>query len=289
VNTSDRTPSTLWATGQQLPRIQRGELYATASRAHPAKMWPATAAHAIAAFSKPGDWVLDPMCGIGTSIVEAIRLGRSAIGIDCESDWVAAAAANLHLAKQAFPGVKGTVRLGDARQLGQHVPKRLRGNIDLIVTSPPYGKAAHGRAFTRRETGGAVAKRDYTYSTGRPALEQLARTGLNGLLDGLAAVFTGCHQVLKPGGIMVLACRPFSSGGELIDFPSELTDLCERIGFRLQTRCAALLAEWEADLGLRPIHSFFGLYNTRAAIEQGRAALLRSHEDLLVFAKERAR
>jgi tRNA G10 N-methylase Trm11 len=251
-------------------------------------MWPQTAAHAIAAFSRPGEWVLDPMCGIGTVMVEAIRLGRSGIGIDCESDWVAAATANLHLAKQAFPGAKGMVRLGDARQLSRHVPRHLRGKVDLILTSPPYGKAAHGRAFTRRETGGAIAKRDFTYSTGHPAPEQLARVGHGGLLDGLAAVFTGCHQVLKPGGTMVLACRPFSSNGELIDFPSELSDLCERLGFRLQTRCAALLAEWDSDLGLRPIHSFFGLYNTRTAIEQGRAALLRSHEDLLVLTKDGA-
>jgi len=288
VTGTERRLSTVWATGQTLPRVQRGPLYTSASKAHPAKMWPTVAAHAIAAFSRPGEWILDPMCGIGTTVIEAIRLGRSAIGIDCESDWVAAAAANLHLAKQAFPGAQGTVRLGDAMNLGRHVPKRLRGNIDLIVTSPPYGKAAHGRAFTRRETGGAVAKRDCSYSTGRPAPEQLARIGLGGLLDGLAAVFTGCHQVLKPGGIMVLACRPFSSGGKLIDFPAELTDLCEQTGFRSRTRCAALLAEWDSDFGLRPIHSFFGLHNTRAAIGRGRPALLRSHEDLLVLIKDGA-
>ncbi|WP_335986602.1 TRM11 family SAM-dependent methyltransferase [Glycomyces sp. MUSA5-2] len=278
--------STLWATGQILPRVQRGDLYASASRAHPAKMWPHTAAHAVAAFSRPGDWVLDPMCGIGTTMIEAIRLGRAAVGIDCEPDWVAAASANLHLAKQAIPGVKGSVRLGDARRLARHVPRRLIGRIDLVVTSPPYGKAAHGRAFTRRETGGAIAKRDYTYSTGRPDPQQLARADLGGLLEGLGEVFTGCHRVLKRGGIMVLACRPFAHAGMLVDFPAELTDVCQQIGFRLQGRCAALLAEWDADFGLRPIHSFFGLYNTRASIERGRLALLRSHEDLLVFVKE---
>lgn len=288
MNRTGRTPSTLWATGQQLPRIQRGELYTAASKAHPAKMWPATAAHAIAAFSKPGDWVLDPMCGIGTSVIEAIRLRRSAIGIDCEPDWVAAASANLHLARNAYPGAKGSVRRGDAQRLLRHLPKRLRGQIDLIVTSPPYGKAAHGRTFTRRETGGAIVKRDYTYSTSRPAPEQLARSGLNDLLTGLAKILENCHRALKPGGTMVLACRPFTSGGELIDFPAELSALCEGIGFCFHVRCAALLAEWNSETGLRPIHSFFGLYNTRAALEQGRPALLRSHEDLLVFTKDGA-
>ncbi len=32
----------------------------------------------------PGEWVLDPMCGSGTSLVEAILAGRNAIGIDLD-------------------------------------------------------------------------------------------------------------------------------------------------------------------------------------------------------------
>jgi DNA modification methylase len=43
-------------------------------------MRPAVARQAIAAYSQPGDLVVDPMCGIGTTLVEAIRLGRDAIG-----------------------------------------------------------------------------------------------------------------------------------------------------------------------------------------------------------------
>lgn len=34
-------------------------------------------------FSKPGDVVLDPFCGSGTVLLEAILLGRNAIGCDC--------------------------------------------------------------------------------------------------------------------------------------------------------------------------------------------------------------
>ncbi|MBM3157742.1 MAG: site-specific DNA-methyltransferase, partial [Chloroflexi bacterium] len=36
----------------------------------------------IAHYTKPGDVVLDPFCGSGTSLVSALRLGRHCIGID---------------------------------------------------------------------------------------------------------------------------------------------------------------------------------------------------------------
>ena len=48
-------------------------------------MLPAIAATAITRYTEPGDLVADPMCGIGTTLVEAIHLGRDAIGIEYEA------------------------------------------------------------------------------------------------------------------------------------------------------------------------------------------------------------
>jgi DNA modification methylase len=49
---------------------------------YPAKFIPQIPRQLIAAFSSPGDVVLDPMCGSGTTAVEAIVSGRRAIAID---------------------------------------------------------------------------------------------------------------------------------------------------------------------------------------------------------------
>lgn len=49
---------------------------------YPARFSPAFARGAIEAFTDPGDLVLDPFVGGGTSIVEAVVLGRSAVGAD---------------------------------------------------------------------------------------------------------------------------------------------------------------------------------------------------------------
>lgn len=59
----------VWATAQASPAGQRRGRYVPESTAHPAKMLPATAVHAISHYTEPGEWVLDPMCGIGTTLV----------------------------------------------------------------------------------------------------------------------------------------------------------------------------------------------------------------------------
>lgn len=49
---------------------------------YPARFSPIFACAAIEAFTKPGDLVLDPHVGGGTTLVEAIAAGREAVGVD---------------------------------------------------------------------------------------------------------------------------------------------------------------------------------------------------------------
>ena len=53
-------------------------------------MLPAIAATAITRYTVPGDLVADPMCGIGTTLVEAAYLGRDGLGVEYEARWAAA-------------------------------------------------------------------------------------------------------------------------------------------------------------------------------------------------------
>ena len=98
-------PLSVWPTAQQPATAQRAGRYLPASTAHPAKMLPAIARHAIQRYSHPGDLVLDPMCGIGTTLVEAIHLGRPAVGVELEPRWAKLARANItHARSMAPPG-----------------------------------------------------------------------------------------------------------------------------------------------------------------------------------------
>ena len=52
---------------------------------YPARFSPSFARFVIDQLSEPGDWVLDPFMGGGTTVVEAIASGRQAVGSDVNS------------------------------------------------------------------------------------------------------------------------------------------------------------------------------------------------------------
>jgi DNA modification methylase len=52
---------------------------------YPARFSPLFVRKAVELFSEPGDTILDPFCGGGTTIVEAVQLGRRAVGLDVSS------------------------------------------------------------------------------------------------------------------------------------------------------------------------------------------------------------
>jgi modification methylase len=76
-------------TGEERLRHGNGQ------KLHPTQKPEALLARVILAASRPGDLVLDPFCGTGTTAAVAKRLGRRSIGIEREASYVRAAAARL--------------------------------------------------------------------------------------------------------------------------------------------------------------------------------------------------
>ena len=100
-------------------------------------MLPELARRLIAEYCLPGGLVADPMCGIGTTLVEAAALGRRAVGVELEPRWAELARANLAHALPPDQAALGEVRQGDARQLTWLLAD-VAGRVELVVTSPPY-------------------------------------------------------------------------------------------------------------------------------------------------------
>jgi len=135
----------IWPVAQQTAREQRRGRYHTESTAHPGKMLPELARTVIRAYSNAGELVLDPMCGIGTTLVEAIHLERDAVGVELEPPWAALAASNTEFARrQGAPGHALALR-ADARRLGRGLLDELTGRAALILTSPPMDRRCTGR------------------------------------------------------------------------------------------------------------------------------------------------
>jgi hypothetical protein len=95
VDDAEVVPLAVWPCAQAPAKQQRAGLYLPECRQHPGKMLPDLARRVVRAYSRPGDLVVDPMYGSGTTLVEAARLGRRAIGVDLEDRWVDLATRNL--------------------------------------------------------------------------------------------------------------------------------------------------------------------------------------------------
>ena len=128
--------------------------------------WPPQMARAlILMYTRPGDTVLDPMVGSGTTCIEAKLLGRNCIGVDINYNAVMLTLHRLYwleryLEKLASTGgglsrwLQGTTSAGDGETVSvddmlkarvevyrgdaRNLDKIRANSMDLIATHPPY-------------------------------------------------------------------------------------------------------------------------------------------------------
>lgn len=283
VTDPDELPLSVWATAQTSPAAQRKGRYVPASTAHPAKMLPAVAVHAIRHYTRPGELVFDPMAGSGTTLVEAIDAGHHALGMEYEPHWVNIAQANLDLARERGHDHDAEIVHGDARQLPHLFPERYRQQVALVLTSPPSGPSTHGQVVTAGDPTGDSKVHKYHHRYGN-VLDRgnLANVGHHRLLAGFTRILSGCAAVLRPGGYVAITVRPWREHSELVDLPSQIIACGLAAGLVPVERCVALLAR-VAETGLVARGSFFQPDFIRKQRDAGLPLHLITHEDLVVL------
>jgi len=136
----------------------------------------------VAEFSAPGDTVLDPFAGFGTTLVVAERMGRRAAGVEVLAERARAI-------RRRVPS-RTRVVTGDARRLAGYD----LGPVALCLTSPPYMAAVDHPENPL--TGYATLDGHYpTY------------------LAELGEVFAAVGRLLLPGGHLVVNAANLSTGG----------------------------------------------------------------------------
>jgi hypothetical protein len=84
------------------------------------------AARAVERWSSPGDWVLDPFAGLGTTLFAAASLNRRAIGIEPNPERLSYLQSRLPAPHRIIPGK------------AQAVDPATLPPIGLLLCSPPY-------------------------------------------------------------------------------------------------------------------------------------------------------
>lgn len=251
------TPVSVWATGQHEGRAQLAQgPYVAETVRDAARIPPAIAAHAISAYTHPGHRVLDPACGAGTVLVEALRTGRDAIGLT-RPRWWPIARANVTAAKHANAAPDGMV-LDTPTRAAAHELAGILGHIDLILTTWPR-PLPHDTA-------------------GSPTNEETPDADCGPLGDLLAPY----RALLRPGGHVVLVV-PQRRRGQLLAAPGDLAEQGLAAGLVPVERCIALTCQLRGSrLVVRA-----SLAQRRAVARHERATgqpvMLPAHHDVLVF------
>jgi tRNA G10 N-methylase Trm11 len=130
----------IWDFGTVHPQLERSHY---TCNNHPAKMRPTLARAILQIYGESP--VLDPMAGIGTTLVEAMLLGMNAVGIEYEQKFVDQANKNVEHIQKNNPGKKlgkAVCIKGDARYLQAPL------TVCSVLLSPPYFDALstnHGK------------------------------------------------------------------------------------------------------------------------------------------------
>jgi modification methylase len=272
-------PLAIWPVAQTTAQWQRAARYLPDVARHPGKMLPELARRIITEYSEPGQLIVDPLAGVGTTVAEAALLDRRAVGIELEDRWVALAEANLDHMLTGPRRRRGQVRQGDARRLPE-ILGDLAGTVDLIVTSPPY--ACDAGVIDKRAwlAGGRLCPPDtLNYSRDRA---NLGHARGQAYTEAMADIYTACHAVLRPGGRLVVVTKNTRRKGRTLDLAGLTVNLATRSGFSYLSHVIALHAAIrDGDLAPRP--SYWQATQLRHARQRGEPAHLVAHEDVTSY------
>jgi len=223
----------VWELPKIAPSKQR-QYYDPESYIHPAKMDVFLCRKIIKTYTQENELILDPMAGIGTTLIEGALLGRNTIGVELEEKFVRITQKNierLEKLRTLSPKGKAEIIQGDARELS----KLLTEKADSIVFSPPFERTLARENPNRRRgywrgSGGYQSGRgteDYGRSDGN-----IGNLKKETYLSAMLKVYSECYKVLKLGGRMVVVVKDFIRNKRVVRLDLDTKRLCEMAGFR---------------------------------------------------------
>ena len=173
---------------------------------------------AIQNLTEPGDWVFDPTCGTGTTLVESYNNGRNSVGVELEFPTIARA--NID-AQDPNPNVEAILMQGDARNTAQNLESAgiKRGQLSLVINGTPYPKIS-GKSSDAPERKKLIKKMTVDGQERKEKLEIEKDSTFDyqnpnniGLTKGdeywslVNSMYSQAIEFLKPGGYFVILIK----------------------------------------------------------------------------------
>ena len=188
-----------------IPKSYPPDMQMQLRKQHGGQKPPKLCAELIKTFSKKGQLVLDPLMGVGGTLLGATLVERKAIGFEINERWI-----NIYKQVCDLEGMEGQeTRLGDCRLLMKNLKEK---SIDFILTDVPYwnmDKLEKTRSSNSRKTNLSRFN-----GKGQQTHEEW--------LGEMKEIFEGCARVLKDKKYMAIFIGDMYRAGKYYMLSSDL-------------------------------------------------------------------
>jgi len=198
-------------------------------------------------YTKKEEWVLDPFAGMGTTLIEAQRLGRNSVGIELQQDITDKVNSLLQTEKS---DVYSKVFNGDSRNINY---REIVDSVQLAILHPPYHDIIKF----------SDDPRDLSNASSMPEF-----------LDWFGDVVNNVSTVLDKGRYLVLVIGDKYENGEWVLMGFETANRISSLGYTLK---GMYVKNFEETLGKRNQKALWD-YRTLA-----NGLTLFKHEYIFVF------
>lgn len=166
---------------------------------HPATFSPTMISDFIKFFTKSGMSVLDPFCGIGSTMEACKRTGRIGYGIELNKKYY-------DLILKRTPEFKDNIINGDSSDVLKFGFK----DIDFCISSPPYWDILT-RSTKDFENNREKKQLDVKYSSDELDLGNIS--DYDAFMKKLAKIYLDIYEIMRPGAYIVIIIKNVKKGG----------------------------------------------------------------------------
>jgi len=174
----------------------------------------------------PGEIILDPFLGSGSTLLAAMNKGKKGIGIELSDEYIKLSKSRVKsfqldlLNDQKILTPK--IIKDDAHNLSKHIKPE---SVDLIVTSPPYWDILNmKRTADNREIG--------NYSNNKTDIANIDK--YDDFLTSLKEIYSEVYKVLKPNKRCICVVMDIRKKDKFYPFHMDQTKIMQEIGFEIE-------------------------------------------------------
>ena len=188
----------------------------------------------IKTFTKEGDFVLDPFCGVGGTLIGCHLSNRIGVGVEINKDWI-----DIYHNICDLESIEPQEMIhGDSRGILKNIIDKKRKKFDFILTDIPYWKMdvvekSKGTYKKVGEDSKGIYSEKSKLSTFSSDSKYFERTKEDWELL-INNVFSDCFSLLKPGSYCAVFIGNMYYKGKYFLLNADIARILSQIGFILK-------------------------------------------------------